>query len=29
MVDNMDHWEYPSEYVFGMKLYNDMVCILC
>ena len=28
MVDNADYWEYFSEYMFSVKLYNDMVCIL-
>ena len=28
MVDNADYWEYSSEYVFSVKLYNDMECIL-
>ena len=28
MVDNVDYWEYSSEDVFNIKLYNGMVCVL-
>ena len=28
MVDNVDYWEYSSEYAFSVKLHNGMECVL-